>query len=283
MKGLIINNDLIERVQIDLSRSIKKDISEFLKDSEYPGISMWLNKVFNEIELNLSSREIIIILNNKYEMQIDGLTILKKNADEYKICTFLIKEGKRSNGYGSILMKESLEWLSNNNPSISVPLTKVKDMSGLLKKFNFKLSKFSVINGTDDRLEAFYNNQVGTNILMSIKTEYANEIFCGNKKVEFRKRFCTKFNSAVVYSSGVDRKLIGYFTPDKIELLSPREIWKKYGWCGGISESKFNHYYESSEIGLAIIIKNFYKFPEKLSPNVFFGGKFNPPQNYMYL
>lgn len=283
MKGLIIKDNSIERVQIDLSRSIKKDISEFLKKSEYPGISIWLNKVFNEMELNLPSREIIAILNNKYEMQIDGLTILKKDTDECKICTLLIKESKRSNGYGSILMKESLEWLSSNNPSISVPLTKVKDMSGLLKKFNFKLSKFSVINGTGDKLEAFYNNQTGTNILMSIKTEYADEIFCENKKVEFRKRFCTRFDSAVVYSSEVDRKLIGYFTPDRIELLNPKEIWEKYGQYGCISKSKFNHYYGSTEIGSALVIKDFYKFSEKISPDVFFGGKFNPPQNYMYL
>lgn len=57
------------------------------------------------------------------------------------------------------------------------------------------------------------------NLLISIKTQYANQIFDGTKKFEFRRRSvgdknCNK--KIFVYSSEKDRAIIGYIIVDKI-------------------------------------------------------------------
>ena len=57
------------------------------------------------------------------------------------------------------------------------------------------------------------------NLLISIKTKYANQIFDGTKKFEFRRRSigdknCNK--KIFVYSSEKDREIIGYIIVDKI-------------------------------------------------------------------
>ena len=57
------------------------------------------------------------------------------------------------------------------------------------------------------------------NLLISIKTQYANQIFNGSKKFEFRRRSigdknCNK--KIFVYSSEKDKSIIGYIIVDKI-------------------------------------------------------------------
>jgi len=60
---------------------------------------------------------------------------------------------------------------------------------------------------------------VEQNLLISIKTKYANQIFEGTKKFEFRRRSigdknCNK--KIFVYSSEKERAIIGYIIVDKI-------------------------------------------------------------------
>ena len=56
-------------------------------------------------------------------------------------------------------------------------------------------------------------------LLMSIKTKYAREIFNATKKYEFRKRSIGNNNinkKIFIYSSGVDKAIIGYIIVDYI-------------------------------------------------------------------
>ena len=47
-------------------------------------------------------------------------------------------------------------------------------------------------------------------ILMSIKPEYVNKIFSGEKKYEYRKRLCKeKIDTIIVYSSSPIQKVVG--------------------------------------------------------------------------
>lgn len=56
-------------------------------------------------------------------------------------------------------------------------------------------------------------------ILMSIKTKYANQIFNGTKKYEYRRRSIGEKNlgkKIFIYSSEKERAIVGYIVVDKI-------------------------------------------------------------------
>ncbi len=120
-------------------------------------------------------------------------------------------------------------------------------------------------------------------VLLSIKPEFAFQIFEGKKKFEFRKVIFKNPNvkTIVVYASSPVQRVIGEFDIDGIFSSNPSEIWMKTKEFSGISEAYFNEYFGNREIAHAIKIKNIrkYKNPLHLMEN------FNvlPPQSYLYL
>lgn len=54
-------------------------------------------------------------------------------------------------------------------------------------------------------------------ILMSIKPEYANQIFLGSKKCEYRKRILKQpFKRVYVYASSPVKRIVGYIDVDYV-------------------------------------------------------------------
>lgn len=56
-------------------------------------------------------------------------------------------------------------------------------------------------------------------ILMSIKTKYANQIFNGTKKYEYRRRTIGEKNlgkKIYIYSSEIEKAIVGYIIVNKI-------------------------------------------------------------------
>jgi predicted transcriptional regulator len=123
-------------------------------------------------------------------------------------------------------------------------------------------------------------------VLMSIKPKYADKIFSGEKKWEYRKKiwrrdgitFGTKF---LVYASAPTSKVIGRFTVGTLLCDSPHKLWAFTNACSGISEDAFFDYFINTERGYAIGISAtaLYDTPKPLSD---YGIK-RPPQNFMYL
>ena len=64
-------------------------------------------------------------------------------------------------------------------------------------------------------------------ILLSIKPEFANKIFNGSKKFEFRRLvFKNKsVNTVVVYASAPVSKVIGEFDIEQVLKLELSELW----------------------------------------------------------
>lgn len=120
-------------------------------------------------------------------------------------------------------------------------------------------------------------------VLLSIKPEFAFQIFEGKKKFEFRKVIFKNPNvkTIVVYASSPVQRVIGEFDIDVIISSNPSEIWNKTKEYSGISEAYFNAYFEKREIAHAIKIKNtrMYKQPLHLKKNY----NVLPPQSYLYL
>jgi predicted transcriptional regulator len=120
-------------------------------------------------------------------------------------------------------------------------------------------------------------------VLLSIKPEYANKIFDGSKRFEFRRVIFKKPNikTVVVYASSPVKKVIGEFEIENIISFDPKSLWgitKKYS---GISEDFFFEYFSNRKVAHAIRIKSTMKYKEPLSIK----DDFNviPPQSYVYL
>lgn len=89
--------------------------------------------------------------------------------------------------------------------------------------------------------------------LLAIHPVYADAIFAGEKRVEFRKtRFQRHVERVVVYVTTPVQRVVGYFDVVRTIEASPRQLWKKYRAEGGITKKAFDEYYAGREHGVAI-------------------------------
>lgn len=120
-------------------------------------------------------------------------------------------------------------------------------------------------------------------VLLSIKPEYANKIFDGTKKFEFRRSIFKNPNvkKVVVYSSSPVQKIIGEFEIKQIIKLDIENLWRETSYHSGITKEYFLEYFVNKEQGFAIEIKNFkkYRIPKCLKTEF----NLSPPQSFMYL
>ncbi|CAD0003878.1 MULTISPECIES: ASCH domain-containing protein [Flavobacterium] len=119
-------------------------------------------------------------------------------------------------------------------------------------------------------------------VVMSIKPQFANKIFDGTKKFEFRKAIFKNQNvtSVLVYASSPVQKVIGEFEIGEIFNLDLKELWDKTKEHSGITEDYFYEYFENREQGFAIQIKNKKRFtnPKCLKTDY----NLTPPQSFAY-
>lgn len=121
-------------------------------------------------------------------------------------------------------------------------------------------------------------------VLLSIKPEYADLIFNGKKRYEFRRRIYkdVRVNTVVVYATKPVGKVLGEFTIKKIHSDSPNLLWKRTKRQSGISEDFFSHYFDGREIAHAIEVKDVvrYRKPKDISDFLPSGVA---PQSYAYI
>ncbi|MFA5881544.1 MAG: hypothetical protein WC834_05040 [Eubacteriales bacterium] len=120
-------------------------------------------------------------------------------------------------------------------------------------------------------------------VLLSIKPEFANKIFNGLKKFEFRRLIFkrTDVEKVIVYASAPISMVIGEFEIDKIlheELPNLWNLTKKYA---GITEEYFYDYFSDKNQGFAIKIKNSVKYETPYSLKSRYG--IAPPQSFVYV
>lgn len=122
-----------------------------------------------------------------------------------------------------------------------------------------------------------------TDVILSIKPIYANNILSGGKRVEFRKKIFKKSVERVyIYSSSPKKMIVGYFTIRTIVEDTPANLWRKFNDVGGIDKDNFFEYFKDADIGFSIVINKVVKFDEEKDP-VDFLENFTAPQSYIYL
>ena len=120
-------------------------------------------------------------------------------------------------------------------------------------------------------------------VLLSIKPEFAERIFDGSKKFEFRKAIFKdeRITTVVVYASSPTQMVIGEFKIDSIINDEPMKVWRKTKKHAGINEDYFFQYFADREIAYAIKVKNVKRYRKPLCLRQDFN--LTPPQSFMYL
>lgn len=122
-------------------------------------------------------------------------------------------------------------------------------------------------------------------VLLSIKPQYAQRIFTGEKKYEYRRSVFKRNNidSIIVYVTKPVGKVIGEFKIDKIIEDNPGAIWEKTKMYSGIDEDSYNEYFKEREKGFAIGIKSIQVYNEPLSLKDINPQIKSAPQSFMYI
>lgn len=71
---------------------------------------------------------------------IVGLTILKKNIEEAKICTLMIQEEYQRQGYSKMILESAFDYLGTERPLITIPTKRLDEFSKIIKAYDWKES-----------------------------------------------------------------------------------------------------------------------------------------------
>lgn len=118
--------------------------------------------------------------------------------------------------------------------------------------------------------------------LLSIKPQYAEAIFQGQKRFEFRRtKFKRVVDVVVVYTSSPVRMVVGEF--DVRDVISDElwRLWKRTHHTAGIDSERFFAYFRGRSIGHAIAIGDVRRYAEPRALEESYGVK--APQSFTYL
>jgi predicted transcriptional regulator len=123
-----------------------------------------------------------------------------------------------------------------------------------------------------------------TKVLLSIRPKFADQIFAGSKRYEFRRVLfrSTRVSRIVVYASSPVQRVVGEFQVADILALDTRELWKKTRKHSGIPKQYFDAYFHGRNTAYAIEIS----FPRKYAKPVKIEELYDftrPPQSFRYI
>ena len=121
-------------------------------------------------------------------------------------------------------------------------------------------------------------------VLLSIKPEFADRIFKGEKRFEFRKAIFKKrdVDEIYVYVTAPVKLIVGKFSATKIHCDTPSNIWIMGHEYAGIDEEGFFEYFDGKDTAYAIEIGDTTLFQTPINPKDVM-EKFVPPQSFYYL
>src|SRR5574344_5583 len=120
-------------------------------------------------------------------------------------------------------------------------------------------------------------------VLLSIKPEFADKIFNGTKKYEFRKAIFkrTDVRRVIVYASSPVQRVIGEFQIESILNDSVENLWKRTSEYSGITKDFYHPYFAGREQAYEIQVGRI-KRNKKQKTWQDYNRKF-APQAYVYM
>lgn len=121
--------------------------------------------------------------------------------------------------------------------------------------------------------------------LISIHPEYAEKIFAGEKKFEFRRRWTSRsVETLFIYATAPVQRIVGFAKIARVTQGTPTQLWRLTQQVnGGFSKSKLFAYLGSSKTGVAIELSKVTPIPSGIDPRLCLGRSFHPPQSFRYL
>lgn len=121
-------------------------------------------------------------------------------------------------------------------------------------------------------------------VMLSIKPFFAEQIFDGTKRFEFRRKLFANrdVKKIVVYVTEPIGKVIGEFEIEEIIELKKERLWEQTKEFSGIEKEFFDSYFSGQETGFAIKVgkTNRYKTPLDLKDHF---NVNHPPQSFRYI
>ena len=120
-------------------------------------------------------------------------------------------------------------------------------------------------------------------VILSIKPHFAEKIFNGSKKFEFRRTIFRNpsVKRVIVYASAPISKIVGEFEIEEILHNELDSLWGSTKCCSGITEDYFFNYFNGKDYGFALKIKRAKKYKNSYSIKERFG--LFPPQSFAYV
>lgn len=122
-------------------------------------------------------------------------------------------------------------------------------------------------------------------VLLSIKPQYAEKIFKGKKKYEYRRSLFKRedIDTIIVYATKPVGKVMGEFKIDRIIKEHPVELWNQTKGYAGILKKDYMEYFKERDKAFAIGIKSIQLYDQPLelkdiNPNIKYA-----PQSFMYI
>lgn len=118
--------------------------------------------------------------------------------------------------------------------------------------------------------------------LLSIKPEFVDKIFNGEKKYEYRKNiFKNNINVIIIYETSPTKKIVGEATIEEIIFDNVDSVWEKTKEVSGVTNDFFISYYKGREMAVAYKLGEItpYDIPQELADL----GVSQAPQSYIYI
>jgi len=133
---------------------------------------------------------------------------------------------------------------------------------------------------TNMNLDSEMNSNI---VLMSMRPEYVEKIFRGDKRYEFRKKkFGRRVEKVMIYATKPLGQIVGHFTCDEVLRGKPSEIWNLCSEFAGISKGDFYKYFEYKNVAYALKIDKVCKLKEPINPFGLIKG-FRAPRSFRYI
>ncbi|MBF4376590.1 ASCH domain-containing protein [Vibrio anguillarum] len=120
--------------------------------------------------------------------------------------------------------------------------------------------------------------------LLSIKPEFVEKIFSGEKLFEYRKAIFKRpeVKSVVIYSTMPEGLIVGEFEIGEILAKHPEDLWEQTKDVSGINKQFFDEYFINREVAYAIQIKKLKRYSKPINPYERERG-FKAPQSFKYI
>ena len=120
------------------------------------------------------------------------------------------------------------------------------------------------------------------NVILSIKPEFVEKIFSGEKQYEYRKiLFKQKVDTVYIYASRPISKIVGEFKIEETLCDTPENIWKETKRQSGVTWKFFDKYYNGKSKAVALKIKDCKEYKEAINPESLIPN-FKVPQSFIY-